>query len=91
MAKVESVREGMKQGDYYEVVLRQTFSAPFHGSVSELFQRVQQASPSPYEFLIQFGDEQLVGRISRDVRARGRLAAWRPVPSPAPRSAQAIR
>jgi anthranilate synthase len=55
------VREGMKQGDYYEVVLRQTFSAPFGGSVSELFERVQNASPSPYEFLIQFGDEQLVG------------------------------
>ena len=61
MAKVEVCREGMKQGDYYEVVLRQTFSAPFTGSVSALFERVQQASPSPYEFLIQFGDEQLVG------------------------------
>ncbi len=61
MANVERVREGMKQGDYYEVVLRQTFSAPFGGSVSELFERVQKASPSPYEFLIQFGDEQLVG------------------------------
>jgi anthranilate synthase len=61
MANVERVREGMKQGDYYEVVLRQTFSAPFGGSVSELFERVQNASPSPYEFLIQFGDEQLVG------------------------------
>jgi anthranilate synthase len=61
MAGVEKVREGMKQGNYYEVVLRQTFSADFTGSVSELFRRVQQASPSPYEFLIQFGDEQLVG------------------------------
>jgi anthranilate synthase len=61
MAKVEKVREGMKQGDFYEVVLRQTFSADFTGSVSALFERVQQASPSPYEFLIQFGDEQLVG------------------------------
>jgi anthranilate synthase len=61
MAKVEVCREGMKRGDYYEVVLRQTFSAPFTGSVSALFERVQQASPSPYEFLIQFGDEQLVG------------------------------
>ena len=31
------------------------------GRASELFERVQQASPSPYEFLLQFGDEQLVG------------------------------
>ncbi|WP_031496357.1 anthranilate synthase component I [Bryobacter aggregatus] len=61
MAKVEKCRDGMKVGDYYEVVLRQTFSAPFSGKPSELFERIQVASPSPYEFLIQFGEEQLIG------------------------------
>ncbi len=61
MANVEACRRGMKQGDYYEVVLRQTFSTPFGGSVADLFERVQKASPSPYEFLLQLGDEQLVG------------------------------
>ena len=61
MRNVETVREGMRQGNYYEVVLRQTFSAPFDGSPSELFQRIQKVSPSPYEFLLQMGDEQLVG------------------------------
>src|ERR1019366_4904826 len=59
-ANVETVREGMRRGDYYEVVLRQTFSTPYSGSASELFERVQDASPSPYELLLQFGDEQLV-------------------------------
>jgi len=61
MSKVEIVREGMRQGNYYEVILRQTFSAPFTGSPSELFRRVQKSSPSPYEFILQMGDEQLVG------------------------------
>jgi anthranilate synthase len=61
MANVDKVREGMKRGDYYEVVLRQTFRAPYSGRASELFERIQAASPSPYEFLIQFGDEQLIG------------------------------
>jgi anthranilate synthase len=61
MANVETVREGMRRGDYYEVVLRQTFRAPYSGKPSDLFQRMQKASPSPYEFLLQFGDEQLVG------------------------------
>ena len=61
MAGVERVREGMRKGDYYEVVLRQTFSAPFSGSPSELFERVQNASPSPYEFFLQLGDQQLIG------------------------------
>jgi anthranilate synthase len=61
MANVEIVREGMRQGDYYEVILRQTFSTPYSGKASELFERMQLANPSPYEFLLQFGDEQLVG------------------------------
>ncbi len=61
MAKVETCRAGMKRGDYYEVVLRQTFSAPYSESPAQLFERIQIASPSPYEFLIQFGEEQLVG------------------------------
>jgi len=56
MAGVETVREGMRQGDYYEVVLRQMFSAPYTQSPSALFERIQHASPSPYEFLLQFGD-----------------------------------
>ena len=61
MAGVEKVREGMRQGDYYEVVLRQTFSTPYAEPPSVLFQRIQKASPSPYEFLLQLGDEQLIG------------------------------
>ena len=61
MAKVETVREGMRRGDYYEVVLRQTLRAPYSGSPSELFERIQHASPSPYEFFLQFGEEQLIG------------------------------
>src|SRR5262249_8705471 len=47
MANVQSVRDGMRRGDYYEVVLRQTFSAPYTDSPSELFERIQRASPSP--------------------------------------------
>jgi anthranilate synthase len=61
MANVEIVREGMRRGDYYEVILKQTFRTAYSGKASELFGRMQRANPSPYEFLIQFGDEQLVG------------------------------
>ena len=61
MANVETVREGMRRGDYYEVVLAQTFRTTYSGKASELFSRMQRANPSPYEFLIQFGEEQLVG------------------------------
>ena len=61
MERVEVVREGMRRGDYYEVVLRRTFRAPYSGPPSALFRSIQLHSPSPYEFLLQFGGEQLVG------------------------------
>jgi anthranilate synthase len=61
MANVETVRQGMARGDYYEVVLRQAFKTTYSGKATDLFLRMQQASPSPYEFLLQLGDEQLVG------------------------------
>lgn len=61
MANVETVRKGMKQGNFYEVVLRQSFKTTYSGSPSKLFETIQQASPSPYEFILQLGGEQLIG------------------------------
>ena len=49
MGMVETVRRGMKQGDFYEVVLRQTFQTNYSGSASDLFVRMQEANPSPYD------------------------------------------
>jgi anthranilate synthase len=80
VAKVETVREGMRRGDYYEVILRQTFSAPYTDSPSELFQRIQTASPSPYEFFFQFADEQLIGASPEMfVRVDGRRVQTCPI------------
>jgi anthranilate synthase len=92
MAKVEQVREGMRRGDYYEVVLRQTFRTPFSGSPSELFERVQRASPSPYEFLLQFGEEQLVGASPEMfVRVEGQRVETCPISGTAQRTGDPMR
>jgi anthranilate synthase len=92
MAMVEKVRAGMKVGDYYEVVLRQSFSAGFEGSPSELFRRVQTASPSPYEFLLQLGDEQLVGASPEMfVRVEGRRVETCPISGTARRTGDPMR
>jgi len=92
MAKVETVREGMRQGNYYEVVLRQTFTAPFSGSPSELFRRIQKTSPSPYEFLLQMGDEQLVGASPEMfVRVEGDRVESCPIAGTARRSGDPLR
>jgi len=60
-AMVERARERMRVGDIFEVVLSQTYRAAFQHAPSALFARLKQVNPSPFEFLIQFGDEQLVG------------------------------
>jgi anthranilate synthase len=92
IAKVETVREGMRQGNYYEVVLRQTFSAPFGGSSSQLFQRIQKSSPSPYEFLLQMGDEQLIGASPEMfVRVEGDCVETCPIAGTARRSGDPLR
>lgn len=92
MAGVEKVRQGMKRGDYYEVVLRQKFQTPYSSSVSELFGRIQKASPSPYEFLIQFGEEQLVGASPEMfVRVEGGRIETCPISGTARRTGDPIR
>lgn len=92
MAKVETVREGMRQGNYYEVVLRQTFSAPFTGSPSELFRRIQKSSPSPYEFILQMGEEQLIGASPEMfVRVEGDRVETCPIAGTARRSGDPLR
>ncbi|MBS1855933.1 MAG: anthranilate synthase component I [Acidobacteria bacterium] len=92
MANVERVREGMRRGDYYEVVLRRTFSTHYAGKASDLFRRVQQASPSPYEFLLQFGDEQLVGASPEMfVRVEGARVETCPISGTAQRTGDPLR
>jgi anthranilate synthase len=92
MANVETVREGMRRGDYYEVVLRQTFRTPFSGKASDLFRRVQLASPSPYEFLLQLGDEQLVGASPEMfVRVEGARIETCPISGTAQRTGDPLR
>jgi anthranilate synthase len=60
-AMVDRARERMRVGDVFEVVLSQTYIAPYGGAPSALFDKLKQVNPSPFEFLIQFGGEQLVG------------------------------
>lgn len=87
MANVEAVRGGMKQGDFYEVVLRRKFITPYSGSAADLFKKIQIASPSPYEFLMQFGEEQLVGASPEMfVRVEGRLVETCPISGTAKRT-----
>jgi anthranilate synthase len=92
MTKVDTVREGMRRGDYFEVVLRRTFRSPYSGKASELFERMQHHSPSPYEFFLQFGDEQLVGASPEMfVRIEGERVETCPISGTARRTGDPLR
>lgn len=60
-AMVDRARERIRVGDIFEVVLSRTFRAAYPGAPSQLYERMTRINPSPYEFLIQLGDEQLIG------------------------------
>lgn len=77
---VDVARGRMKVGDIFEVVLSRTFAAEFKGAPSVLFRTMQRVNPSPYEFLIQLGDEQLVGASPEMfVRVEGRRVESCPI------------
>ncbi|MBM3517247.1 MAG: anthranilate synthase component I [Alphaproteobacteria bacterium] len=59
--KVEAARRRIKAGDIFELVLSRTFSVDYSAPPSTLYRRFCALNPSPYEFFLQFGDEQLIG------------------------------
>lgn len=60
-AMVTRAKEHIRKGDVFEVVLSRIFTAPTSQPPSQMFRNIRQINPSPYEFLMQMGSEQLVG------------------------------
>lgn len=78
--KVRRIIDGAKRGDFFEVVLSQVFSAGFPGTPLELFDLIRRLNPSPYEFLINLGKEQLAGASPEMfVRVEGRVVETCPI------------
>ncbi|MEE8433207.1 MAG: chorismate-binding protein, partial [bacterium] len=84
-AKVEQIRQGCRAGDFFEVVLSQSFSMGYPGTPSQLFRVICRNNPSPYSFLINMGAEQLVGASPEMfVRVVGRRVETSPISGTAP-------
>ncbi len=61
-------------------------------AASALFQRIQKGSPSPYEFLLQLGDEQLIGASPEMfVRVEGNRVETCPIAGTARRTGDPLR
>lgn len=78
--KVKIVQEGCRRGDFFEVVLSRTLQVPFQGDALDVFNRIQKRNPSPYEFILQLENEQLVGASPEMfVRVEGRRVETCPI------------
>ncbi len=84
---VSRAGEHIRKGDVFEVVLSRKFHAPFKGSPAQLFRNIRRINPSPYEFLVQMGEEQLVGASPEMfVRVEGQRVESCPISGTARRS-----
>ncbi len=90
--KVEEIRQGTMKGDFFEVVLSQVFSTGCNDTPRELFDKIRKVNPSPYEFLINLGKEQLVGASPEMfVRVKGSRVETCPISGTIPRGDDAIQ
>ncbi len=84
---VSRAKEHIRKGDVFEVVLSRIFDAPCTEKPSTLFRNIRKINPSPYEFLMQMGSEQLVGASPEMfVRVEGRRVESCPISGTARRS-----
>lgn len=86
MRAVDEIREGIADGEVYQVNLSQRFSARFEGSAHDLFTRLFAKNPAPFFAYIQAGDHQVVSSSpERFLRIRGDEVETRPIKGTRPR------
>ncbi|MBF0175045.1 MAG: anthranilate synthase component I [Magnetococcales bacterium] len=79
-AAVEKAKEYIRAGDIFQVVLSQRLSIPFAHSPLSLYRALRATNPSPYMFLLNFGDFSLVGSSPEIlVRQEGDTITVRPI------------
>ena len=85
---VERVREYIRDGDAFQVVLSQRLSAPFAGEALDVYRALRVINPSPYMYHLDFGDFQVTGSSPEVlVRVEGGEVTLRPIAGTRPRGA----
>ncbi len=79
-AMVRKAQEYIKAGDIIQVVLAQRFETRTRAQPLDIYRALRSVNPSPYMFLLDFGDFQLVGASPEvHVRCEDRQVAIRPI------------
>ncbi|HHW14460.1 MAG TPA: anthranilate synthase component I [Firmicutes bacterium] len=83
---VARAKEHIAAGDIFQVVLSQRLTTPFAGEALELYRALREENPSPYLFLLDCGDFQVVGSSPELlVRLEDGVAETRPLAGTRPR------
>jgi anthranilate synthase component 1 len=85
---VERAKRYIVDGDIMQVVLSQRMSQPYSASPLALYRALRALNPSPYMFLFDFGEYQVVGASPEIlVRLEGDTVTVRPIAGTRPRGA----
>jgi len=85
-AMVEKAKEYIRAGDIFQVVPSQRFSFPFELPPIALYRSLRRLNPSPFLFLLEFGDMAIVGSSPEIlVRVRDGDVTIRPIAGTRPR------
>jgi len=77
---IASAQEYIKSGDIIQVVLGQRFETKTQAAPLDIYRALRSINPSPYMFLLDFGDFQLVGASPEvHVRCEDRHVEIRPI------------
>jgi anthranilate synthase component 1 len=77
---VRDVKELIAAGECYQTVLSQRFSRPVAADAVSLYRALRRTNPSPYMYLLRFGDEALIGASPEMlVRCTGHRLEYRPI------------
>lgn len=86
LSRFERVQAYIRAGDCYQINLAQRFSAPYRGDLWQAYQRLRQATPTPYAGYLAWGDSAILSLSpERFIRcAEGRVET-RPIKGTRPR------
>lgn len=85
-AGVDRVKEYIRAGDAFQVVISQRFSKGYQGEPFDIYRALRAINPSPYMFYLKLGDVQLAGSSPEIlVRVTGDNVIVRPIAGTRPR------
>ena len=77
---VRRIKELIRAGDAFQVVLSQRAERPTSASALELYRALRRVNPSPYLFLLELGDLALIGSSPETlVKCEGGFASLNPI------------